>query len=198
MSVGRSDLVAGVAAVVVLAVVALVLQLPLWIGIIAAVAVYGGVRLAIPRPKEVVAGMTRGDFRRMLREGSDRSRQIRDLAAQIPKRSVQAQVLHIADTVDNIYADFKDDPKDVMQVPDFAQSYLDPLIGVLRQYVRLAPRSGGAGADATITKIEGDLLPAVEKNFDGMYHQLMQNEVVDLDAASEGLKSLLDLGGTGA
>jgi 5-bromo-4-chloroindolyl phosphate hydrolysis protein len=196
LSPGRSDVFAGVAGIAAVLIVAFALRLPIWLAVIAGVVVYVAARFLIPAPREVAPGLTHADVSRVLQEGKDRLGQIQELAGQVPKRDVRAQVSRIAEIVGNIYADFKSRPSDINQVPDFAPTYLDPLINVLTRYVRLAAVEGNSKNDATLAQIESDLLPKVESNFNRLYHQLLSADVVDLDAASEGLKSLLDLGGT--
>lgn len=192
----RSDVLAGIAAVVALLLLVFLFRLPIWLSIPVAVVIYIAVRFAIPPPKEVVPGMTRADVNQVIRQGEGKAGQIRSLAQSIPKAAVRSQVLRIANTVDNIYADFQQDPKDIAQVPDFAGSYLDPLINVLDRYVRLADRPIGPQGNQTLATIEHDVLPQVETNFSGIYQQLVNDDVVDLEAASAGLKALVDLGGS--
>ena len=191
---GRSDLFGGVGAAIALLASVLVLHLALWVAVAVALVVYVALRLLIPAPAEVAIGMTRAEANRVIREGQAKVGQSRALGQSIPRQQVRARVQRIADMADNIYADFRDDPKDISQMPDFASTYLDPLIRVLQQYTRLASRPV-ATDDATLAKIENDVLPKVETAFGGLYKQLVEDDVVDLDAASEGLKSLTDIGG---
>jgi 5-bromo-4-chloroindolyl phosphate hydrolysis protein len=190
---GRSDLIGGVGAAIVLLASVLVLHLALWVGVPLALVVYVALRLLIPAPSEVAIGMTQAEANRVIREGESKVAQIRALAQSIPRKPVQRRVQRIAGMADNIYADFKDDPKDISQIPDFATTYLDPLVKVLQQYTRLASRPMASQSD-TLAKIEDDVLPKVETAFGGLYKQLVEDDVVDLDAASEGLKSLMDIG----
>jgi 5-bromo-4-chloroindolyl phosphate hydrolysis protein len=138
--------------------------------------------------------MTRGDVSRVITEGRARVAQIQTLASQIHRPDVRAHVLKTASIAGDIYADFQQRPIDIGRIPDFATTYLDPLINVLSRYVRLSAVESGGQRDPTITNIEQNLLPKVETSFDGLYRQLMQDDVTNLDAASEGLKTLLDLG----
>lgn len=190
----RRDIYAGFLSVVVLLALVFLLRLPVLLAVGIALAVYVATRLIVPEPQEVAPGVTRADLKQALRDGEQRTQRIRQLAQSIPSNDVRARVLRIASTANDIYADVRQDPKDLSKIPDFATTYLDPFIGVLDHYTRLVARGSPAGADSTIQSIENMLLPKVETTFGGLYGQLASDDVVDLDAASEGLKAVLDLG----
>jgi 5-bromo-4-chloroindolyl phosphate hydrolysis protein len=142
----------------------------------------------------VAPGLSQGDANSVIRDGRQKEAQIRQLGQEIRRPQVQAQVEQIADIVDSIYADFEQHPKDIGRLPDFSHTYLEPLVNVLNRYVALSSRAMAPSDDPTLTKIEHELLPAVETNFRTLYKQLAQDDIVDLDAASAGLQAMLELG----
>jgi 5-bromo-4-chloroindolyl phosphate hydrolysis protein len=190
----RSDLIAGGAGAVVLILAFFAFHLPIWLAIVVAVVIYAALRLLIPAPTELAPGVTRGDLNRIIHDGRGRVAQIQALGGQIHQTAVRTRVQRIASIAGDMYADFEQRPKDMGRIPDLGTTYLDPLINVLNRYVRLSSVESGGKQDETIGHVENDLLPKVETSFEGLYRQLMQDDVTDLDAASEGLKSLLDLG----
>jgi 5-bromo-4-chloroindolyl phosphate hydrolysis protein len=198
LGIRRSDLAGAAAAIVVLLAALFLLNLPVWLALPVAVVIYVAVRLIWQdAPKEVLPGMSDADVRLSVKRGRDTVGRIQQSAAQIQKPAVKANVLKICSIANDILTDFQQDPKDVIHAPNFLDDMLNPLANVVDRYVRLAAHGSEAGADATLTKIETDLFPTVEKNFSGLYRQLVEDDVIDLDAASEGLKALTDLEGSG-
>jgi hypothetical protein len=194
LSRARSDLIAGGAGAIVLLFAFFAFQLPIWLATVVAVVVYAALRLLIPAPTELAPGVTHADLNRIIHDGRGRVAQIATLGEQIHQTDTRTRVLRIASIAGDMYDDFQQRPKDMGRIPDLGTTYLDPLINVLNRYVRLSAVESGGKQDETIAKVENDLLPKVQTSFEGLYRQLMQDDVTDLDAASEGLKSLLDLG----
>lgn len=179
-----------------------VLSLPLWAAAPAGIALYFGLRLAIPRDPEddeitVTPGITLEQAKAMLSDGRRRAGRFREVAATIRDRRIRSSVDEMAQVIDDLFKSVEEDPKNLATVHGFLTDHLDRAFEIVSDYSRLSNKPHLD--DATIArmgrtvKVIEDVCAAIK----AQYLHIVNNELTELDTAGRVLKNIMDVEGPG-
>ena len=135
------------------------------------------------------------DVTRIVREGEARVDAMRREARRIPKADVRAQALDVCASADRILAVLAENTAEASLARDFLTRYLTPAESILTRYTRLATR-GVSSAEATLTQVEREDLPLLDRKFRELYDRLHRGDLIDLEVAREMLQ--LDFAAAGS
>jgi DNA-binding CsgD family transcriptional regulator len=192
-----TDLAPGLAAVAVLAAAVFWLPAP-WgapLGLLAAVLVYGGLRLLLVRRPDAEAATKRQARQEAVRRARSEVDEVRRLGARLPQDEPRAQVKGIVATMDAILAVIEEDEKDARLARYFTDRYVAPARQLLEEYLPLAARDV-ASSRAQRATVEQQDLPLLAAALADLFEQVHRANVTDLEIASEMLR--FAIGGTGA
>jgi len=190
-----TNLFAGLISAVVLLGLVFGLQVPLWLGVVLAVACFAGVALLRPGSENAVASDARAALNRDLAQGATEVAELRRLAHRILSPAAKVRVLDITDSADRILGVLRQDRPDPDIAASFLGRYLGPAQRLVAQYVRVAER-GVSGAAPALAKIEQVDLPLLDQKLRELYDGLHRGDLIDLEVASEMLE--FDLTGVDA
>lgn len=182
-----TNLLAGGAAAALLVVLVFVLDLPLWLAALLAVATFAAVVLIRPGAGAIAAGADRAALERELRRGANVVAELRRLARDIPTPAAKGRVLAVCDSADRILAVLQEDRPEPETAASFVERYLLPANRLIAQYARVADRGLAAAAPA-LAKIEESDLPLLDRKLRELYDGLHRGDVIDLEVASEMLE----------
>lgn len=188
-----TNLLAGGVAGALLVVLVFALGVPLWLGVVLAVAAFVGVALLAPGGGTATAARAdRAALEGSLKQGANEVAEMRRLGARVPSPRAKTRVLAICDSADRVLGALGEDGREPEAARAFVERYLLPSRKLLTQYVRLAGR-GVASAGPAIAKIEENDLPLLDRKLRELYEGLHRGDVIDLEVASEMLE--FDLAG---
>ena len=197
---GRGELLAGCAAVVVLAALVVIFDVGVLFAVALAVATYFGVLFlrdpASPWPATPWAPVGRwwrqwpaNDIReatpdeRTYAAAFARALDLRALTPRIVDPAVRTQMDRILVRVDQILTAMADD-RDMSKIPVFDACLLEPLHELLAAYVRLVERGVQSGGDV-LAWTESHDLPLILEALDDFFERLHSRHLTDLATMSE-------------
>lgn len=142
-------------------------------------------------------GIDQEEFDSALREGSRKLAVLNAAVGKIGDQKVRATGQAICDLVARILSDIRQDPKDLRPARKFLNYYLDSTVKVVEQYVHLSSR-GTRSADVrqTLERVEQSL-ETIRSAYQKQLDQLLQNDVMDLDAELKVLEKAIEMEGLG-
>jgi hypothetical protein len=147
MDRGTSTLIAGVAGALTFPVLALVLDLPLWLSLVVSLGVFGGLTLAL-RPSgfglnlDAMAEAQSDTVRGLIADGSAALDRIRRIAPAIQDASMKAQMLQLANTSTQIISHVRDDSTRAMAVRRYLTFYLPNAAQIAEGWQTLEANAG--------------------------------------------------------
>jgi hypothetical protein len=183
--IGQSDLLAGGVAAVLLLLLALVLNVPVWLAILLAAAVYFGIALVRPQ-LESVPDPSRDEHQVAYESALRHLDVVRRLEPRVAKADVRAQVDRIASRVEQVLAVIEEDRMLAAAEP-FNERLVEPFAVLLDEYVRLSGR-GLRSAERLLERAENHDLPLLEGAIDTFYERLHRGTLVDLATHAEMLE----------
>lgn len=145
----------------------------------------------------VMAGVTREELERALRDGRAKLTELRSAVQGISNDDARRKGERIAEITETILQDIEDDPKDLRQARQFLSYYLDTTIKIVSRYAALSHQTVlGEDARATIAKVE-TTLDIVQRAFEKQLANLMQDDVMDLDVEIQVLERTIRMEGLG-
>ena len=193
----ETGLVAGGLAALLLAGLVFLFNVPLLVGLALAVAAFLGLSLLLSggKGKEIaIEGMSAAEFRRALAETRGKAARVREQGDKVRRPAMQAQIGKICQVTDYILSDFQSDPKDLKSAGFSLNYILDATVVILDKYASLTAR-GLSAEDPSLTRIEREVLPQVEKSLRLLNENIQKDEMLDLDVAISVLKQTLELEG---
>lgn len=176
----NTDILAGLGAVVLLAVLVFLLKITLPISIALAFVAYIGLRLLLPKT-DAAADAERQAA--VLAQCDDRVTTIGQLAGWAGfagKATVRERLLTIARTAQRILSAIKQDESKQSLADKYLTEYLDPITAVLSSYVKLAGRDLTMAQD-DLTALENQTLPLIERRLNLLYEQIHSADVAALE-----------------
>jgi hypothetical protein len=197
------DLTAGVVASAGFLGAMAVLSFPMWVAAPASLALYLGVRLAIPRDPDdsevtVTPGITLEQAKAMLSDGRRRAVRFREVAAAIRDRAIRIKVEEMAQVIDDLFKSVEEDPKNLVAVHGFLTDHIDRALEIVEDYARLAAKphldESTLARVARTAKVIEEVCAAVK----AQYLSIVNNELTELDTAGRVLRNIMDVEGPGA
>ncbi len=167
----NTDIMAGLGAALLLLLCVFLLQITLPIGIALAVVAYVGLRLALPKAD---AREESARLAAIFAQCGDRVLEIGQFAGWAGfagKPEVREHLLTIARVAKRILTAIMQDPDKHRVAQQYLDEYLNPIVGVLGSYVRLAGRDLELARDE-LTALETETLPLIERRLDTLYEQI--------------------------
>lgn len=149
-------------------------------------------KTSMPDDDELVCdGITRGELRRIVKNGKEQVKRIEDIGLKVMKHDVRINILEICTTANDIFDDFVKDPKDIKIARRFILYYLDTTERIVAKYYQLS-KSPYLSDDAknTLNNVESTLV-MIKDTFRKQLKKLTENDVLDLDAEVKVLKNTI-------
>lgn len=153
-----------------------------------------GTYLFLPRRKSdheisVLPGVSKRDIKEAVKKCRDSAEKLRNLVINASDE-VRNEVCEIADWIDKISVEFERDPRDVVSSKGLTDYYLDRLIGIVEDYVRL---SGTVQSDEQSEKLEQirHKLLEFKPHFEKIHETCLANDLVGLQVTTQTLGDVL-------
>ncbi|MBL6852893.1 MAG: 5-bromo-4-chloroindolyl phosphate hydrolysis family protein [Alphaproteobacteria bacterium] len=147
MDRGTSTLIAGAAGALAFPVLALVLDLPLWLSLVVSLGVFGGLMLAL-RPSgfglnlDAMQEAQSDTVRGLVADGTAALDRIRRIAPAIQDASMKSQMLQLANTSTQIISHVRDDSTRAMAVRRYLTFYLPNAAQIAEGWQTLETNAG--------------------------------------------------------
>lgn len=173
----------------------------IWLSLLGAIAVVIGIHSILKvvdrRTQEGAAGFT-PDQRAadaVVRDGMEKIRYMSNQARMIPNNDVAAKIRDICRIGVRIFDDIKKNPAAIKKVKQFNNYYLDTTKKIIDQYVALAGKKDiTPEIDQTLKKIE-EMLDPVKDTFERQLANLVEEDLLDLNAEITVMKKTMKLEG---
>jgi len=164
------------------------------------VAVWVGLSLVLSEGQSVgqvpkSTGVSAEQVSRIIRDGERKVASMRRQARRIDDRSVRDKVRSIAEVAERIFADLREDPKDVRAARRFLEYYLDATLLVVERYVDLSSKGSQSADVQQVLGKFGDLLDTIQSTFEKQLDRLLRDDVLDLDTDITVLKQMMEMEG---
>jgi len=164
------------------------------------VAVWVGLSLVLSEGQSVgqvpkSTGISAEQVSRIIRDGERKVASMRRQARRIDDRSVRDKVRSIAEVAERIFADLREDPKDVRAARRFLEYYLDATLLVVERYVDLSSKGSQSADVQQVLGKFGDLLDTIQSTFEKQLDRLLRDDVLDLDTDITVLKQMMEMEG---
>jgi len=140
---------------------------------------------AAPEPGDdefVYEGITRGELKRIVREGKEQVHRIEESGLKIMNHTVRVDVLEICSIANDIFDNFLKDPRDVKEFRRFLIYYLDTTERIVSKYYELSKATYLSDeAKKTLKNVESTLV-LIKDSFRNHLKKLTENDVLDLEA----------------
>ncbi len=148
--------------------------------------------LEMPDDSEMVCdGITRGEQRRIVRNGKAQVKRIENIGFKVMNHSVRIDILEICTAANDIFDDFLKDPKDIKEARRFILYYLDTTERIVSKYYQLSQAPYlSEDAKKTLGNVE-NTLDMIKDTFRKQLKKLTENDVLDLDAEVKVLKNTI-------
>lgn len=148
--------------------------------------------MPMPDDEELVCdGITRGQLRRIVREGKEQVGRIEDIGLKIMNHRVRIDILEICTAAGDIFDDFLKDPKDIKESRRFILYYLDTTERIVSKYYELTKATYlSDDAKKTLKNVETTLV-LIKDSFRNHLKKLTENDVMDLDAEVKVLQNTI-------
>lgn len=139
----------------------------------------------------VCEGITRGELKRIVKNGKEQVKRIEDVALNIMKHNVRIDILDICATANDIFDDFVKDPKDIKAARRFILYYLDTTERIVTKYYQLSKAPYLSDEAKTTLKNVENTLGMIKDTFRKQLKKLTENDVLDLDAEVKVLQNTI-------
>ena len=162
--------------------------------------VLGFVVRGLVREKESIvipadSGLTVSEVKRVIRESSDKVREIRGYTIKIRNNDVAAKVQEICRAAMDIIDSFQKDPADIKRSRQFINYYLDSTRKIVGKYVELADsRTMTPEIEAAMRRVE-EVLGSILDSFKKQKSSLLENDLLDLDVEVSVLEKTIKMEG---
>jgi 5-bromo-4-chloroindolyl phosphate hydrolysis protein len=147
--------------------------------------------VSMPDDEFVCDGITRGEQKRIVREGKEQVKHIEDVGLKIMKHSVRIDVLEICTTANDIFEDFIKDPKDIKEARRFILYYLDTTERIVSKYYQLSKAPYLSEEALNTLKNVEHTLGMIKDTFRKQLKKLTENDILDLDAEVKVLQNTI-------
>lgn len=198
MGRGTVTLLAAVAAALTLPLLALGLDLPWWLALVVAVAVFGGVWLVLkpgggPGPgltDEAVLDARSATAQGLLLEAANAMERLRKARREIQDAPMRAEIAHLLEVGDKVVREVRDDPNRAMAVRRLLTFYLPNAASVADGWRTLEARAVPSAERMTQTReVMGGLSQAFAKYADDVAEPELQTLDLDLKVLKDALKA---------
>lgn len=195
---GTSTLLAAVAAALTLPLLALGLNLPWWLALLVAVAVFGGVWLMLKPAGGLGVGLSdaslleaRSDTAQgLLREAADAIERLRKVRREIKDAPMRTEIARLLEVGDKVVREVREDPNRAMAVRRLLTFYLPNAASVADGWRTLETRATPSAERMTQTReVMGGLSQAFAKYADDVAEPELQTLDLDLKVLKDALKA---------
>lgn len=195
---GTSTLLAAVAAALTLPLLALGLNLPWWLALLVAVAVFGGVWLMLKPGGGLGVGLSdaslleaRSDTAQgLLREAADAIERLRKVRREIKDAPMRTEIARLLEVGDKVVREVREDPSRAMAVRRLLTFYLPNAASVADGWRTLETRATPSAERMTQTReVMGGLSQAFAKYADDVAEPELQTLDLDLKVLKDALKA---------
>lgn len=176
----------------------LLLSMPWWLAALLGLGLYVGASLIFPasassrESPSIAPGLTAEDHREFVAKCAATSGDLRGIAARLPPGPFRSRVASLAETARRLADYFQRKPESMVIALELPLN-LEQLVKMLRQYAELGNCDlvpSGATVKDALTKVEETVSNAALA-FDGVYRQLVDNDLAALKASAASLQYLL-------
>lgn len=148
--------------------------------------------ITMPGDDEFVCdGITRGELRRIVREGKEQVGRIEDIGLKIMNHKVRIEILEICTAAGDIFDNFLKDPKDIKESRRFIVYYLDTTERIVSKYYELSKATYlSDDAKKTLKNVESTLV-LIKDSFRNHLRKLTENDILDLEAEVKVLQNTI-------
>ncbi len=198
MGRGAATLLAAVAAALTLPLLALGLNLPWWLAVVVALAVFGGVWLVLQPGGDLGAGLTdeavldarSATAKGLLLEAANAMERLRKAYREIQDPPMRAEIAHLLEVGDKVVREVREDPNRAMAVRRLLTFYLPNAASVADGWRTLEARSVPSAARMTQTReVMGGLSQAFAKYADDVAEPELRTLDLDLKVLKDALKA---------
>jgi 5-bromo-4-chloroindolyl phosphate hydrolysis protein len=198
MGRGTSTLLAAVAAALTLPLLALGLNLPWWLALVVALAVFGGVWLMLKSGGGLGLGLSdaalleaRSDMAQgLLREAADAIERLRKVRREIKDAPMRTEIARLLEVGDKVVREVREDPGRAMAVRRLLTFYLPNAASVADGWRTLETRATPSAERMTQTReVMGGLSQAFAKYADEVAEPELQTLDLDLKVLKDALKA---------
>lgn len=130
-----------------------------------------------------------------VRQGIEKLRNIRNLTLKIVSNDVAKQIQDICKTGADIFDYIRKNPDDFKKAKQFINYYLDTTEKIVNRYVQLsAAKDKSSEIEASLKKVE-ETLASIDQTYKKQLHNLMENDVLDLNTEIKVLETTMKMGG---
>lgn len=148
----------------------------------------------IPTPGDdefVCDGITRGELKRIVREGKAQVGRIEDIGLKIMNHKVRIEVLEICTAASDIFDNFLKDPRDIKESRRFIVYYLETTERIVAKYYELSKATYLSDeAKKTLKNVESTLV-LIKDSFRNHLKKLTENDILDLEAEVKVLQNAI-------
>lgn len=128
-------------------------------------------------------------------EGMEKLRQISNMTRMIQSNEVAGRIREICKIGVDIFDDIKKNPNDMKRARQFTSYYLDATRKIVEQYVELSGKKNRTPeVETTLRKIE-EMLGPVKDTFEKQLANLLEDDLLDINAELSVLKNTIKLEG---
>lgn len=130
-----------------------------------------------------------------VRQGIEKLRNIRNLTLKIVSNDVAKEIQDICKTGADIFDYIRKNPDDFKKAKQFINYYLDTTEKIVNRYVQLsAAKDKSSEIEASLKKVE-ETLASIDQTYKKQLHNLMENDVLDLNTEIKVLETTMKMGG---
>jgi len=146
----------------------------------------------MPGDDELVCdGITRGDLRRIVREGKEQVGRIEEIGLKIMNHNLRVEILEICTVAGDIFDNFLKDPKDIKESRRFLIYYLDTTERIVSKYYELSRMTYLSDEAKNTLKNVESTLTLIKDSFRSHLKKLTENDVLDLEAEVKVLQNTI-------
>lgn len=139
----------------------------------------------------VCEGITRGELKRIVREGREQVNRIEEIGLKIMNHTVRVDILEICSIANDIFDNFLKDPRDIKESRRFLNYYLDTTERIVSKYYELSKAVYLSDeAKKTLKDVESTLV-LIKDSFRNHLKKLTENDVLDLEAEVKVLQNTI-------
>jgi len=150
------------------------------------------------KPSKAFAdGIGEADYEAALGDAKVKLDQIRTDAAKLPLGNGQRKVREVAEVIQRILDDLRQDPADFKKARQFLSYYLDATSKIVSRYTELSAKGTGSADIRDKLRQTEETLEVMREAYEKQLRILLDNDVFDLDTELSVIRRTIELEGLG-